>query len=97
MTSIAAASSGIASSSSSTSSINITPLSSSSSSFNEENLMRKLDNCTPTQEGIQTLGLWIIHHKNHHDIITKLWLKKMSDSSVNSKQKLALFYLANDV
>lgn len=89
MTSIAATSSGPASSSA-------TPKP-TSTSFNQENLMRKLDQCTPTQESIQTLALWIIHHKNHHQLITKLWLKKMTEANTTSKQRLTLVYLANDV
>lgn len=89
MTSTAATTSGAASSSATTKA--------PSSSFNEENLMRKLDQCTPTQESIQTLALWIIHHKNHHELIAKLWLKKMSESSTSSRQRLTLVYLANDV
>lgn len=89
MTSLAATSSGAASSS-------VAPKS-TSTSFNEENLMRKLDQCTPTQESIQTLALWIIHHKNHHQLIAKLWLKKMIEVNTTSRQRLTLVYLANDV
>ena len=55
------------------------PVSTSSSSFNEENFMRKLDAVTPTQDSIQTLALWIIHHKSNHDAICRLWLKKLKE------------------
>lgn len=70
---------------------------SGSSLFNEENFMRKLDSVTPTQDSIQTLALWIIHHKTNHEIICRLWLRKLGETGLPSKQKLALFYLANDV
>ena len=53
--------------------------SSSSSSFNEENFLRKLEKVTPTQESIQSFALWIIHHKNAHEVICKLWLKKLNE------------------
>ncbi len=65
--------------------------------FNDDNFLKKLSNVTPTQDSIQTLALWIIHHKINHETICKLWLKKLSDTSTNAKQRLALFYLANDV
>jgi hypothetical protein len=48
-------------------------------SFNEENFLRKLEKVTPTQESIQSFALWIIHHKNAHEIICKLWLKKLNE------------------
>lgn len=65
--------------------------------FNEDSFLRKLDHVTPTQDSIQSLALWIIHHKHNHETICRLWLKKLKESSLNTKQRLALFYLANDV
>lgn len=47
--------------------------------FNEQNFNAKLENITPTQDSIQTLGLWIICHKSHHQEICKIWLKKFND------------------
>lgn len=67
-----------------------------SSGFNEDNFLKKLDNVTPTQDSIQSLALWIIHHKINHEIICRLWMKKLNESQ-SGKQRLALFYLANDV
>lgn len=68
-----------------------------SSAFNEVNFLKKLDHVTPTQDSIQSLALWIIHHKSNHEVICKLWLKRLNESSPNGKHRLALFYLANDV
>lgn len=51
-----------------------------SSLFNEENFLKKLENLTPTQESIQSLALWIIHHKINHEPIVKNWLKKLNES-----------------
>ena len=47
--------------------------------FNEDNFLKKLDNILPTQDSIQSLGLWIIHHKAHYEAITKIWLKKLKE------------------
>jgi hypothetical protein len=55
-----------------------------STAFNEENYLKRLENVQPTQESIQTLSLWIIHHKNNHELITKLWLKKLKESTSDS-------------
>lgn len=65
--------------------------------FSDENFLRKLNNVTPTQDSIQSLALWIIHHKANHEVICKLWADKIAESTLSSKQRLALFYLANDV
>ena len=54
-------------------------MSTSSSIFNEESFLKKLDHVTPTQDSIQSLALWIIHHKNNHETICRLWLKKLND------------------
>ncbi len=64
--------------------------------FNEENFLKKLDSVTPTRDSIQTMALWIIHHKHNHEIICDLWIRKLREMA-DVKQKLALFYLANDV
>ncbi len=53
--------------------------SSNGSLFNEENYLKKLDNVTPTQDSIQSLALWIIHHKSNHEILCKLWSKKFNE------------------
>jgi hypothetical protein len=47
--------------------------------FSDEKFVRKLDNLTPTQESIQTMALWCMHHKNHHESICKIWSRKIKD------------------
>lgn len=47
--------------------------------FNEESFLNKLDRVTPTQDSIQSLSLWIIHHKMSHDTICRLWLRKLNE------------------
>jgi hypothetical protein len=53
--------------------------SSSASIFNQDNFLRKLENLTPTQESIQTVALWIIHHKNNHEILCNIWFKRLKE------------------
>ena len=45
------------------------------SSLNEESVEKKLKTVNNTQDSIQSLSLWIIHHKTNHDKIVELWLK----------------------
>ncbi|BET02936.1 DUF618 [Nesidiocoris tenuis] len=63
--------------------------------FTEAVLQRKLDDLNESQQSIQTLSLWLIHHRKHHQLIIKTWAKEMSKGS--EVQKLTLMYLANDV
>ena len=56
--------------------------------FNEENFLRKLEKVTPTQDSIQSFALWIIHHKNAHEVICKLWLKKLNECKTLTNKKL---------
>lgn len=65
------------------------------SSFTESGLVKKLSELNPSQQSIQTLSLWLIHHRKHHSIIVKTWLKELQ--KVSSSKKLTFMYLANDV
>ncbi|XP_001842121.2 regulation of nuclear pre-mRNA domain-containing protein 1B [Culex quinquefasciatus] len=65
------------------------------SSFTESGLVKKLSELNPSQQSIQTLSLWLIHHRKHHSIIVKTWLKELH--RVSSSKKLTFMYLANDV
>ncbi|XP_045450697.1 regulation of nuclear pre-mRNA domain-containing protein 1B [Melitaea cinxia] len=65
------------------------------SGFTENALIRKLQELNPSQQSIQTLSLWLIHHRKHHAAIVKTWFKEMLKAK-DSKQ-LTFMYLANDV
>lgn len=65
------------------------------SSFTESGLVKKLLELNPSQQSIQTLSLWLIHHRKHHSIIVKTWIKELQ--KVSSSKKLTFMYLANDV
>lgn len=47
------------------------------SSFTESGLVKKLLELNPSQQSIQTLSLWLIHHRKHHSIIVKTWIKEL--------------------
>lgn len=64
-------------------------------SFHEGNLVKKLEQVTTTQDSIQTLSLWVLHHKSHCKQIVEQWLACYRKSK--SSHQLALFYLANDI
>ncbi|XP_039755898.1 regulation of nuclear pre-mRNA domain-containing protein 1A isoform X2 [Pararge aegeria] len=65
------------------------------SGFTENALIRKLQDLNPSQQSIQTLSLWLIHHRKHHAAIVKTWFKELLKAK-DSKQ-LTFMYLANDV
>ncbi|CAH0729945.1 unnamed protein product, partial [Brenthis ino] len=63
--------------------------------FTENALVRKLQELNSSQQSIQTLSLWLIHHRKHHAAIVKTWYKELLKAK-DSKQ-LTFMYLANDV
>lgn len=64
-------------------------------SINESNLVKKLTSVTNTQDSVQTLSLWIIHHRAHHRKIVDIWTKVLRKSK--PVHRLTMLYLANDV
>lgn len=50
-------------------------MASPSHKMSEENLEKKMLNVTNTQDSIQSLSLWLIHHKSHHKRVAEVWLK----------------------
>lgn len=63
--------------------------------FTESALVKKLVDLNASQQSIQTLSLWLIHHRKHHPVIVKVWFKEMC--KVKDSRKLMFMYLANDV
>ena len=64
-------------------------------SFSEQNLTRKLVALNNTQQSIQTLSLWLIHHRKQSQMVVATWMKELQKST--GPKKLTLFYLANDI
>ncbi|EDW33149.1 GL24624 [Drosophila persimilis] len=65
------------------------------SAFTETALIKKLAELNSSQQSIQTLSLWLIHHRKHSATIVKTWQRELE--SVPEPKKLTFMYLANDV
>ncbi|KAK7505635.1 hypothetical protein BaRGS_00002906 [Batillaria attramentaria] len=65
------------------------------SSFTDANLVKKLAELNNTQQSIQTLSLWLIHHRKHAQSIVKIWHRELVKA--RPSKKLTIIYLANDV
>ncbi|XP_030570639.1 regulation of nuclear pre-mRNA domain-containing protein 1B [Drosophila novamexicana] len=65
------------------------------SAFTESALLKKLSELNPSQQSIQTLSLWLIHHRKHHTVIVQTWQRELQN--VPEPKKLTFMYLANDV
>lgn len=63
--------------------------------FTESALSKKLDDLNASQQSIQTLSLWLIHHRKHYGAIVKMWSREIQKADEN--RQLTLMYLANDV
>lgn len=66
--------------------------------ISEESVMRRLQDVhSASQEAVETISLWIMHYKDKTsiDIIVNGW--KRCFISANEKQRIALFYIMNDV
>lgn len=54
--------------------------------LNEEKFLVILDNLVPSQDSINTVSKWIIDHSMNHELICKLWFKKLNDSNIENSQ-----------
>ncbi|XP_055950126.1 regulation of nuclear pre-mRNA domain-containing protein 1B-like [Argiope bruennichi] len=63
--------------------------------FTGEALEKKLQELNNSQQSIQTLSLWLIHHRKHHKTIVQVWFKELKKAKAS--RKLTFMYLANDV
>ncbi|XP_045625450.2 regulation of nuclear pre-mRNA domain-containing protein 1B isoform X2 [Procambarus clarkii] len=64
-------------------------------SFNEDGLKKKLDDLNMSQQSIQTVSLWLIHHKKHAHTVVNVWYRELVTAT--DSRKLTFMYLANDV
>ncbi|XP_078485048.1 regulation of nuclear pre-mRNA domain-containing protein 1B-like [Ciona intestinalis] len=65
------------------------------SSFSESALTKKLGELNNSQQSIQTLSLWVIHHRKHARTIVQVWQTELIKAKID--KKLTFLYLANDV
>jgi regulator of Ty1 transposition protein 103 len=47
------------------------------SAFTEQALIKKLADLNTSSQSIQTLSLWLIHHRKHHSTIVSVWFKEL--------------------
>jgi regulator of Ty1 transposition protein 103 len=47
------------------------------SAFTENALIKKLGDLNTSSQSIQTLSLWLIHHRKHHEKIVKIWILEL--------------------
>ncbi|XP_049625671.1 regulation of nuclear pre-mRNA domain-containing protein 1A [Suncus etruscus] len=65
------------------------------SAFSETALEKKLSELSNSQQSVQTLSLWLIHHRKHSRPIVTVWERELRKAKPN--RKLTFLYLANDV
>lgn len=49
--------------------------------LNQKAFERKLQNMSSTQDSVQTVSLWMIHHKKHADDMVAVWLEQLKKGS----------------
>lgn len=59
------------------------------SAFTDDALVKKLRDLNTSSQSIQTLSLWLIHHRKHHEKIVKIWMRELS----NGNEKLNIYRL----
>lgn len=45
--------------------------------FTDTALEKKLSELNNSQQSIQTLSLWLIHHRKHHKTIVQVWFREL--------------------
>ncbi|XP_005101801.1 regulation of nuclear pre-mRNA domain-containing protein 1B [Aplysia californica] len=65
------------------------------SSFTDSSLVKKFGELNNTQQSIQTLALWLIHHRKHSKTIVQTWYRELEKAKPS--KRLTFIYLANDV
>ncbi|XP_018428659.1 PREDICTED: regulation of nuclear pre-mRNA domain-containing protein 1A, partial [Nanorana parkeri] len=65
------------------------------SAFSEAALEKKLSDLSNSQQSVQTLSLWLIHHRKHSRVIVAVWDSELRKAKPS--RKLTFLYLANDV
>ncbi|XP_028673828.1 regulation of nuclear pre-mRNA domain-containing protein 1A-like isoform X1 [Erpetoichthys calabaricus] len=65
------------------------------SAFSETALEKKLLELSSSQQSVQTLSLWLIHHRKHSKTIVTVWNRELKKAKAG--RKLTFLYLANDV
>lgn len=59
------------------------------SAFSEAALERKLSELSNSQQSVQTLSLWLIHHRKHSALIVSVWERELRKGEL----LMILFYV----
>lgn len=54
------------------------------SAFTETVLIKKLADLNSSSQSIQTLSLWLIHHRKHNEKIVSIWYKELTKGKFQS-------------
>ena len=65
-------------------------------SFSESSLLKKFQELNSTQQSVQTLSLWLIHHRKNANTVIATWLAELIKTA-RAERKLTFIYLANDI
>lgn len=65
-------------------------------SFTNDVLIKKIKDLVNTQQSVQTLSLWLIHHRVHSKKIVETWLGELL-AAQKCERKITYIYLANDI
>lgn len=60
------------------------------SGFTESAFERKLAELNQSQQSIQGLSAWLIHHRKHHSQIVKCWYKEFLKGNLNLRVRIQL-------
>ncbi|CAG9768134.1 unnamed protein product [Ceutorhynchus assimilis] len=63
--------------------------------FTESALIKKLADLNSSSQSIQTLALWLIHHRKHYATVVKIWARELIKAQKD--RQLTFMFLANDV
>ncbi|KAL4002983.1 RNA polymerase II-binding domain family protein [Acanthocheilonema viteae] len=65
--------------------------------FSEAAMSRRLQTLNTTQQSVQMMSMWLLHHqKSHAETIVKVWLQEIKKETTPVRL-INLLYLANDV
>ncbi|GAU94938.1 hypothetical protein RvY_06636 [Ramazzottius varieornatus] len=64
--------------------------------FSDQAFKTRLKDLNQTQQSIQTISLWAIHHRKHCNRVVAIWMDQLREAK-DAAQKLTLLYFANDV
>ena len=53
-------------------------------SFSGSTLEKKLSELSNSQQSIQTLSLWLIHHRKHAKTVVEVWYKQLLEGKLFS-------------